>query len=141
MDLLYKSALDDGLMTCFGACSGNSGSRKSPIFVIIGAMAIIYGAIQLDNGDMFRNTITAIISKVDNSTAMGFVESLLHVDYTVAGKSYTKTIRTAGELFFVDQEIILAYGDNPQDVVLAPPVSASMDSWCCIGVGILLLLL
>lgn len=121
----------------------NSGlSRRKDIFLLlIAASAIVYGALKLEQGEQ-GEYVTAKITQVDSMDYFGVVESLVHVTYNIDDVEYIKTLRTSGPIYFPEQEIELVYTrDYPESVSFAPPISGSVDAWCCIAVGIAILMI
>lgn len=116
--------------------------NRDPLFVILGVIAILYGASRLEYGESFSQYVDATITNISSVDTHTGTESLLYVTYSVDGKEHSKTLRASGGVYFADQVIELVHAlGQPEGAILAPPVSATLDAWCCIGLGVLLLLM
>jgi hypothetical protein len=106
--------------------------------VLIGIFAVLYGSALLEQARS-DFVVTAKITQVDSKEYIGRLENLLHVKYEVDGEHYTKTLRTSDCVFFVDQTIELVYTNSPEEADF-PNLTASLDAWCYIAFGVMLLL-
>jgi hypothetical protein len=127
----------------FNMRGGGRAGMKDPLLVILGVISILYGAMRLEHGEAYSQTVEATITQVSSTDSYAnAIESLLHVTFSVDGEEYKKTIRTSGSVYFVDEVVNLVYvAGSPEGAMLAPPMSASLDAWCCIGLGVLLLVM